>query len=264
MRPVCALAMVALSAALAPEVVRANIRAPQVTPRAPSGALVPAAQAAPVRVLGERLTFTCDDAACDVAAEYRVSASAAADLALAFILPTPERVTARVGAATPLAVTVGPSEPLHDDDVPREERMGYADHPPPVYQARFVAPVAAGENLIAIAYRQPLGQYERDHGYLKKGRFLNFFRYEIWPLGEWQRPRDFAVQGEVVITRPPPSWWQRTFHHVRAIGCRGLEPPARHSLEQRGDQLRFHFQLSEPLPRRLWCFIGDDDLVSRP
>jgi len=263
-----ALALAVLLVAAAPGRARANIRAPQVTPRAPSGALAPSPPSPQVRVLGETLTFTCDAAACDVAAAYRVSASAPADLTLAFILPTDERVMAQVGTASgsgaAIPVTVGPSEPLHDDDVPREERMGYADHPPPVYQARFTAPVTAGENRIAVTYRQPLGQYERDHGYLKKGRFLDFFRYEIWPLDEWQRARDFQVQGAVVITRPAPSWWQRTFHHVRSIGCRGMEPPARTLLEQRGDQLRFQFQLSEPLPRRLWCFMGDDDLVSKP
>ena len=142
--------------------------------------------------------------------------------------------------------------------------MGYGDHPPPVYQARFSAAVAIGVNLLAVSYRQPLGQYQRDHGYFKKGRVLDFFRYEIWPLTEWRRARDFQVQGEIVIARPPPSWWQRTFHHVRAIGCRGVEPPARHVLLQRGDRLCYDFQLSEPLPKRLWCFIGDDDLVSQP
>jgi hypothetical protein len=259
-----ALALGALLAPCMPSVARANIRAPQVTPRAPSGALAPAAPSPAIRVLGERLTFTCDAAACDVAAEYRVTASAAANLALTFILPTPERVTARVGAATPVPVTVSASEPLHDEDVPREERMGYAGQPPPVYQARFSAPVLAGENLLAVTYRQPLGQYERDHSYFKHGRFLDFFRYELWPLAEWQRAPGFQVQGDVVIARPPPSWWQRTFHHVRSIGCRGLPTPAQHTLEQRGDQLRFHFQLSDPLPKRLWCFMGDDDLVSRP
>lgn len=169
-----ALVLGALLAAVGPGRARANMRALQVTPRAPSGALVPVTPAA-VHVLGERLTFTCDDQACDVAAEYRVSAPEPANLTLAFI-----------------------------------------------------------------------------------------FRYEIWPLGEWQRARDFQVQGDVVISRPAPSWWQRIFHHVRAIGCRGMEPPAQHALQQRGDQLRFHFQLSEPLPKRLWCFIGDDDLVTQP
>lgn len=259
-----ALALGALLVPSLPSMAGANIRAPQVVPRAPSGALAPAAPSPAIRVLGERLTFTCDAAACDVAAEYRLSSSEPANLALTFILPTPERVTARVGVATPVAVTVAPSEPLHEDDVPRDERMGYAGEPPPVYQARFSAPVVAGENLLAVTYRQPLGHYERDHSYFKKGRFLDFFRYELWPLAEWQRAPGFQVQGDVVIARPPPSWWQRTFHHVRSIGCRGLQPPAQHALEQRGDQLRFHFQLSEPLPKRLWCFMGDDDLVSRP
>jgi hypothetical protein len=35
------------------------------------------------------------------------------------------------------------------------------------------------------------------------------------------------------------------------------------ALQQQGNNLHLAFQITDPLPRRLWCEIGDEDLVSR-
>jgi hypothetical protein len=240
------------------------MRAPEIRPRAPSTAAFPAGPADAIEVLGETLRFVCGDDACDVEATYRLRAREAVALDLSFILPSPQPVTARVGrAAAPVEVAAAPPSAVRDDDVPRDERMGWADRPPPVYQARMSASLVAGDNVVVVTYRQPLGQYERDHGYFSKGRFLGFFRYELWPLGEWKRAAGFRLDGDVAIHRPAPSWWQRTFSKVRSVGCRGLDPAAGGAREQRGDELHFAFHVTDPIPKRLWCFIGDDDLVEK-
>src|ERR1700710_1829217 len=59
--------------ALAP-CARANMRAPEVRPRAPSSAAFPSSPAGAIEVLGETLRFDCGDDACDVEATYRLRA----------------------------------------------------------------------------------------------------------------------------------------------------------------------------------------------
>jgi hypothetical protein len=54
------------------------------------------------------------------------------------------------------------------------------------------------------------------------------------------------------------------FATPRSVGCRGADPLNHAVLEQRGPELHLVFQIPDPLPRRLWCEIGDDDLVPEP
>jgi hypothetical protein len=253
----------ALACAAAPAY--ANIRAPIIDPQPPSSAA--RALAGPneqLAVLHESLTFHCSDAACDVEARYRIRALAPLTAELAFVSPQPAPLSVRVGSvATVVDVSTSAPEPVTEDAIGAETTVLQERHLAAV-QARFTAAFAAGENDLTVSYRQPLGRREYGHGYLRKGRFVGFFRYELWPLQEWRRAAGFRVDGEVVIHRPPPSWWQRIFSTPRAVGCVGSELLQNLALIQRGDDLHLTFQVTDPIPRRLWCEIGDEDLVPRP
>jgi hypothetical protein len=261
------LVAIAIAAAvlLAPAgIARANMRAPIVEAKPPSSALAPTDRTTDVLVLGETLSFHCEAAACAVEARYRVRADAPIVLELAFIIPSATPVAVQVGGAgTPVTVSVAPPEALPRKEVDHlEDKVDVRRFP--VLQAKFAASLIAGENSIVVTYRQPLGRMELDHGYFKKGRFVEFFRYEVWPLSEWKHAPGFFVAGDVTIRRPPPSWWKRTFSNPRSLGCRGPGPIAGSTLEQRGDDLRLAFRLGDPLPKRLWCEIGEQDLIAQP
>lgn len=242
----------------------ANIRAPEVVQQIPSTAPFPADASLGLVVLGEDLTFKCGAQVCDVEARYRIQSHAAVGVTLSFVMPLPAPLRFRVGSTDAIGHTVeAPAGALRDDDL--ENRLeGYRqlEHLPK-YQATFVAPLAAGENMVTVAYRQPLGRRERGHSYLSKGRFTEFFRYELWPLSEWRHAPGFHLSGTVSIHRPPPSWWKRTFSQPRSLAC-GKESydHTLRELQQRGDDLYLTFRMTDPLPKRLWCTIGDEDLVS--
>jgi hypothetical protein len=250
---------------LAPaSIARANMRAPRGEPKPPSSAAAAIGMVSGVEVAGETLKFQCEEGSCAVEARYRLRAAAPTTLDLAFVVPSATPVVVHVGGAgAPAMVAAAPPEAFR-----RKDMDGLADSLDvrrfPVLQARFSANLVVGDNTVVVTYQQPLGQNEEDYGYFHKGRFIEFFRYEVWPLSEWKHARDFRVDGEVTIRRPRPSWWKRTFSNPRSVGCRGSEPFAHAALEQRGDDLRFAFQLTDPLPRRLWCEIGDGDLVPKP
>jgi hypothetical protein len=233
-----------------------------VVPQTPSTAAFPVAAAPDLAVLGEDLSFACeaDPQSCSVVATYRIHAPTAVSVELAFVMPLPAPLTVTVGSgAAATRVRAAPAEALRDEDLnPWELERETA--PLPKYQAVFTAPLVAGENTVTAAYRQPLGKYEHDYGYFSKGRFTDNFRYELWPLDEWRHAPGFSISGTLSIHRPSPSWWTRNFSKARSIGCRGLEGVP-HSLSQRGDDLVLKFKIADPLPKRLWCHIGDRDLV---
>ncbi|HEY8926422.1 MAG TPA: hypothetical protein VIU64_18700, partial [Polyangia bacterium] len=258
---------------------RANARAPLIEPQAPSSAarLLPATAggaggraddplaAADPQVLDESLRVRCRERDCDVEARYRIRLRQAATLHLAFVLPSPTPVSVKVGsAASEVGVAAAPPESLRIEDGDQLEQHALERRKTPVYEARFRAPFAAGENTLAVTYRQPLGRSEHGHGYFSKGRFTDFFRYEVWPLSEWKHAPAFHVDAEVAIHRPAPSWWARLTSKARSVGCRGSQALARTALEQRGDDLLFSFHLADPLPARFWCEVGDEDLVPPP
>ena len=247
----------------------ANLRAPLVEAQAPSSAAGPvdgaASEVAAAQVLGEVLTFRCQAAACDVEARYHIRVPAAVAMELAFILPSATPIAVTVGGATaPVHVTPAPPEEMRSDGAVFFELHSLASRRVPLLQARFSAPFVAGENTVVVTYRQPLGREEHGHSYFSKGRFTQFFRYELWPLSEWKHATGFRVDGDVTIHRPSPSWWKRTFSRPLSVGCRGPTDIEHAHLDQRGDELHFAFQVTDPLPPRLWCSIGDDDLVPEP
>jgi hypothetical protein len=254
--------------------VRANIRAPIVFPRPPSSAVQPlqegdgagARPAADLEVLGETLTFRCGAFACDVEARYRIAARRGATVPLAFVLPSATPVAVKVGAAAaPVSVVAAPPEALGDRDVNSLELHALENQNLQVLQARFTATFVPGENVVDVTYQQQLGQREYGHSYFSKGRFVDFFRYELWPLREWRHAPGFRVDGDVMITRPHTSWWGRLFSKSRSLGCAGnSEELAWRALQERGDELHFLFRFGDPIPRRLWCEIGDEDLVPKP
>ena len=239
-----------------------NVRAPRVVPQAPSTAALPVTAAPDLVVLGEDLSFACeaDPHSCTVVAGYRIRTPSAENVELAFVMPLPAPLTVTVGSGPTAAhVRAAPAGALRDEDLdPWERERDTA--PLPKYQAIFTAPLVAGENTVTATYRQPLGQYEHDYGYFSRGRFTDNFRYELWPLDEWQHAPGFSISGSLSIHRPSPSWWIRNFSEPRSIGCSGIERVP-HSLSQRGDELVLKFRITDPLPKRLWCHIGDRDLV---
>lgn len=240
----------------------ANARAPRVVPQTPSTAASPVLAAPDLAVLGEELNFACgaDPPGCTVVAVYRIRAPSPMSVELAFVMPLPAPLTVIVGqGAAATRVRAAPAGALRDDDLNPWERERETA-PLPKYQAIFTAALLAGENTVRATYRQPLGQYEHGHGYFSKGRVTDQFRYELWPLAEWRHAPGFSITGTLSIHQPSPSWWTRNFSQSRSIGCRGLEGVP-HSLSQRGDDLVLNFRIGDPLPQRLWCHIGDRDLV---
>ncbi len=239
----------------------ANIREPILEPQQPSSAAHAPAANEQLEVLCESLSFRCGEDACEVEARYRISARAPITTELAFVLPQPAPLSVRVNSTmTAVDVSTPIPELVGEDEVGTEAVHLQRRHLVAV-QARFTAAFAAGENDVIVSYRQPLGREEYDHSYFSRGRFVKFFRYELWPLREWRHAPGFHVDGEVVIHRPPPSWWQRLFSQPRSIGCVGSELLRKIALIKRGDELRLTFQATDPIPRRLWCQIGDQDLV---
>jgi hypothetical protein len=252
---------------LTPSLAAANLRAPGYVPHAPSSALY-APPAGGLTVTGEELTLDCKER-CAVTATYAVTAAKEGRLAFEFILPVKEQVAVRVGP-TGTAVKVGPAEPLSEREAKamREARTGAVRNDRVhLYRARFEATLAAGATRIVVTYSQPLGAYERDHGYFKKGRWVQTFQYEVWPLKEWTLAPGFTAKLTVTMPRPAPSWWKRTFGKVRSIACRGLTP-AQWSplpggrLTQRGATLEYRADLgARSLPDQLVCSMGDEDLI---
>jgi hypothetical protein len=268
-RPLAAALLAAVAAGAGVPAARANMRAPRVEPQPPSSAARPLSGAGDsLSVLDETLVFRCAETACEVEARYRIQAREAVTAELAFVSPQPAPLTVRVGGATTAAVGVkvdigSAAEPVAQDEIQAETSILENRHLAAV-QVKFSAAFVAGENLVQVSYRQPLGRREYDHGYFSKGRLVDFFRYELWPLSDWKHAPGFHIDGQVVIHRPKPSWLRRIFSTPRSVGCRSSEHFLDSTLEQQGTDLRLGFHLGDPIPRRLWCEIGDQDLVSRP
>ena len=261
--PAATLAL-ALALALASTDARANIRAPIVEPQPPSSAARPVAPPGDLlTVMGESLSFRCDENSCDVEARYRIAAREAVNTELVFVLPQASPLAVHVGTQVATVDVSDAPEPAPEDEV-LFESLALGKRRLAIAQARFPAAFAAGENVVSVSYKQPLGRREYGHGYFSRGRFVGYFRYELWPLSEWKHAPGFRIDGEVVIQRPRPSWWRRLFSTPLSVGCRGAEPLNRVALEQRGPELHLVFQIPDPIPRRLWCEIGDDDLVPAP
>lgn len=241
--------------------VSANLRAPRRVPESPSTAL--AAPAKGLVVERERLTFLCGAEACDVTAEYDVTAEAQERVRLEMILPVPGDVTARTNGA-PGAVSVVPARPFRAEELRGLPEPGPGE--PPLHRAAFDAELREGMNTITVRYRQPLGGEEVGHSSRRAGRFVQRFRYELWPLREWTRGAGFRIRLAIGVERPAPGLWQRWFGHPRSVACLTSDPAApsvEGRLEQRGERLWLEAELSPTFPDRITCYVGDDDLMPR-
>lgn len=254
----------ALAAALALLVAlpaAANLRAPRRIPESPSTAL-----AAPDRELvveRERLTFLCGAEACDVTAEYDVTAGAPGRVRLEMVLPVPGDVTARTNGAAG-AVSVVPARPFRAEELRGLPEPGPEE--PPLHRAAFDGGLREGANTITVRYRQPLGGEEVGHSSRRAGRFVQRFRYELWPLREWTRGSGFRIRLAIGVERPAPGLWQRWFGHPRSVSCLTSDPAApsvEGRLEQRGTHLWLEAELGPSFPDRITCYVGDDDLMPR-
>ena len=211
----------------------------------------------------ERLTFLCGAETCDVTAEYDVSAPAPERVRLEMVLPGPGAVTARTNGEEG-TVPVVPAEPLKPEEVRGLPEAGPGE--PALHRAAFDAPLRAGPNTIVVRYSQPLGGEEVGHSSRRAGRFVQRFRYELWPLREWTRKDGFSIRLAVGVERPAPSLWQRWFGHPRSVACLTSDPAVptvEGRLEQRGTHLWLEAELGPSFPDRITCYVGDDDLMPR-
>jgi hypothetical protein len=245
-----------LLAATAPGVARSNMRAPRTEPAMPSSAMGRPAAGTTMRVLKEDLTFHCRDRMCRVKASYWVESERAMKVGLDFILPVEAHVIARLGsaAAIPAVTSV---EPISRDlserlKLPQTNLFNGAKELP-LYRASVAPDFPAGINKMSFEYDQPLAAIERGYGYFSKGVMVPEFRYVLWPLREWARASDFAIDLRVEIEHEPPSWWKRTFGHRGGIACDDVPGKA----EQVGSELVFRARIGEPFPDILRCQIGE-------
>jgi hypothetical protein len=239
----------------------ANLRAPVVVRESPSTAL--AAPDAGITVDGEALRFACSAVACDVTAEYDVVAEDAVRVRLDFVLPVEGPVTAVTNGASG-AVTVVSAQPRRPSEargLPRGEPAA-----PGLFRAGFESALRAGRNRVSVRYAQPLGAGEVGYGYGKKGRMVQRFRYELWPLREWSRGASFRLRLAVSMERPAPGWWQSRFGRVRSVTCLSSDPAAPQLAarrEQRGEYLWYEAEIGPTIPDRITCYLGDVDLMPR-
>lgn len=237
------------------------MRAPRSEAQMPSSALAPAKGDLQTRVLHEDLTFRCQQKTCRVTATYLVEADRVAPVALDFILPVNAPVTARLGqAVVPVSVTRAEAA---GHVINERLRLNYLyvlpdDRPmPPSYQATASVELRPGPNQLTFEYDQPLGARERDYGYFHDGRMVQHCFYVLWPLREWARGKDFAIDLRFEVDRPAPSWWKRTFGHPLDVSCRDVHGQR----AQVAGQLVYTAKIGDPFPDYLNCKIGDDDLV---
>ncbi len=264
-RSAASLAVAVLATAALPA--SANMRAPKVRPEPPSSALHRAG--GDLVALGERLALDCTVEECRIEAVYRVRAAAAASYAFEFILPARVAVTVQAGGET-LPVDLAAAEPDALHAPPLTSEFGIALRPPAgtLYAARFTARLPAGESTIVVRYAQRTTAWEAKYGYFTKSRFLHALQYELWPLAEWPLAPDFALDLDVRLARPAPGLWTRLFGTPLALGCSVYETvegrPARRTAgpaRQDGDRVVVTARLAAPVPERLMCHIGDQDLL---
>lgn len=256
----------------------ANLRAPVELPRYPSSTLYQPGRA--VVALREALTFTCNAEKCDVIADYHVVAQAKAVRHFEFILPTQANVVVQLGN-TSVPVQVVASEPFDLREQQAVSRYFNKTAMGTLYRASFTSPLQLGFNTIRISYPQPLSKLERDYGYFKKGRFVNVLQYELWPLKTWVRSVDFEIQLLIKMQQAKPGWWRRHFGTGRSLVCRQVTFEAcdftQDDLQeladctqtstfsekpvQQVDYLVLTTILKDNLPDRLFCEMGDEDLL---
>ena len=240
-----------------------NMRAPRTRAKVPSFAAGPPAGSGELhtRVLHEDLIFRCQEKTCRVTASYLVESDRAAQVALDFILPENARVNGRLGTIpVPVSITSAANVAEEIERRLRLRQLYLAPDAWPMastFRATASVTLQGGRNQVTFEYDQPLGARERDYGYFHEGRMVQHCFYVLWPLKEWSRAKDFAIDLRFEVDRKPPSWWKRTFGHPTNVSCRDFSGQR----AQVGGQLVYRASIGDPFPDYLDCEIGDDDLV---
>jgi len=241
-------------------------------PKPPSSALLPAGDK--LAVAREELRLTCGPELCRVEATYHLDVSAALEVELEFVLPTPSPITVLVGGAPTPSQAVKAALP-----VPAGAEPERGPGPPwgDTYRARFRVSLAQGAAVLKVSYDQPLSAYETDYGYFKDGRFVHHLDYELWPLKEWRRLPGFRIDLTVSLPREPPGAWARTFGDPFAFRCVGDDRPGKDAqggylpgrrvfLPEPAQQggllvLRARLDRAGDFTDGLTCFFADSDLL---
>jgi len=209
----------------------------------------------------EALSFSCDPARCQVKATYRVRAGSAQQVELRFVVPIKASVSARFGTSKG-SVSVTGATATRVSETLSKIPLNYPEAKrPPMFEAAVVGPLGAGLNEVSFEYVQPLGGQESQ----SEGSMSQFFHYGLWPLREWKRAQGFTLDFAATLTRPAPSWWQRTFGTVREMNCwfgdreTMAPPPLPLRRSQRGDVLWLEARVPLPvIPETVGCLIADD------
>jgi hypothetical protein len=126
--------------------------------------------------------------------------------------------------------------------------------------ARFSGTLQAGENILRVAYQQPLERMEYDYGYFRDGRYVGAASYELSPLKGWQLAEDFQL--EVELTAHTSGWFRKLRGRATAIAlCRsdGEEVPGTRQSEDGRQSLTAVF--GRDFPARLKACFGDADII---
>lgn len=149
-------------------------------------------------VLSEKIVFECEVPAkgklssvidktfrSRVEAEYAVQSDEKQNVRLDFILPS----------KTPLGISVNGLTVPCDPPVLIEEggEHGFHARDTTLYHAEFSAGLIKGVNSIKVMYSQPMNVNETEYGYFTKSRYSTWCEYELWPLKEWKRSKDFTL-----------------------------------------------------------------------
>lgn len=220
---------------LLPAALPANLRAPWQIQPFPAFSLMPGGPVPGLTVLGETLEFQCDSlyqedpdpekllaSSCRVKAAYRISSRGRAQAGLDFIGPSAQGMTVLVnGKPSVSEVTKIP--------MTREAAARYGAYPvcrhcagdePTLYSAKFKASFETGENIVTVAYLQPLASNEISYGYFQSSKWAQGFDYELWPLKEWTLAPDFKLT--VSISSPKPGLLGRLFKDPNPWKCSGV------------------------------------------
>lgn len=187
---------VALAALAAP--LSANMRAPV---HIQHGSSELRGMPADLRVLNEVLEFHCPESykgkpdmnalaarTCNVRVVYRISASAATQVKLAFVYAGKGDVQWKV------AGKVFRSSPSVLKDTDKKVCSYCPDEMKRLYKAEQTVDLASGSNEIEVSYEQALSYDESGHSYFSDGRWAQGFTYELWPIAEWQWAPDFHAE----------------------------------------------------------------------
>lgn len=248
----------------------ANMRAPQHYIYPPSSVLYHSSKNLVVNT--ESLHINCANKNCAVKVKYEVEAKKTAPYKFSFILPA--KVVIKVYKKdTWTRAKTSAMKPRNK----KEEAFRHASFNRSrtrLHQASFNMKLKQGKNNIQIQYSQPMSGFEGAYGYFRKSRYFHQFRYEIWPLKQWRRSRDFKLNVSVKIRKVRSLWKSVRGRGFRAV-CYALEyTPCHNRMCTRPGKTRARFNQTQgylvsqfsfrgKLPDVLICQSGDRDLVKR-